>query len=66
MQGDAFMFTARNGAVLGPLASADGPNPCVEVASLCAGQCQELAGKPHLSTESSEEPLYRLFGIFGG
>ena len=56
MQSDAFMFTACNGAVLGPLASADDPNQCVCVASLCAGECQEFAGKLHLSTENSEEP----------
>ena len=49
------MFTACNGGVLGPLGSAEDPNQCVGVASLCAGECQEFAGKLHLSTESSEE-----------
>ena len=63
---DAFMFAASKDAVLGPLASADDPNHWLGTASLCAGQCQEFAGKPHPSTESSEEPIPGFFSIFGG
>ena len=65
MECDAFMFTAGKGAVLGAFASADAPNHWVGVASLGAGQCPEFAGKPHLSTESSEEPWFIFIVLLG-
>ena len=58
MQCDVFMFTAQEGVVLGPQASAGDPNRCVGVDSLAVGQCQEFAEKPLAPTENSEEPVY--------